>query len=163
MNKRLGEVGGEPLPDHLLSDNFELLWPKLDGQLRAAAKAGSELRADERPRDERAMLVEILELVRVQERRDSAEKLNKATALVRQLRFEIPNEREDKESIALGYVGIFSAVGGKASQSFSDNGLNVTIDFAIPILRERVRELLWDGERFTGWNVSSWSMSSPSF
>ncbi len=75
INGRLADVGGEPLNDGLLAENFELFWPKLEERLSAAKaiplskssrKAGREA---EMPRDERAILNEILELVRNQERK----------------------------------------------------------------------------------------------
>jgi hypothetical protein len=75
INARLAETGGEPLADSLLQDNFELFWPKLEELLKnaeaipllsSARKAGREV---EMPRDERAIMNEILELVRNQERR----------------------------------------------------------------------------------------------
>lgn len=75
INIRLADVGGEPLQDRLLEDNFELFWPRLEERLRAAewlstpAPARTPEGMSERPRDDRAILDEILELVRSQERR----------------------------------------------------------------------------------------------
>jgi hypothetical protein len=75
INGRLAEVGGEPLPDRLLEENFEMFWPTLEKGLRAAeaipkdGRASGRKGASEKVRDEGAKLDEILELVRSQERR----------------------------------------------------------------------------------------------
>ncbi len=75
INARLGDVGGEPLSDGLLQDNFELFWPQLEQRLTAAkairlsTSSVKAAREAEMPRDERAILNEILELVRNQERK----------------------------------------------------------------------------------------------
>lgn len=75
INDRLGEVGGEPLSEKLLEENFETFWPQLESKLQAAEKLSDPASSDEsKPsvgmqRDERAILNEILELVRNQERR----------------------------------------------------------------------------------------------
>jgi len=75
INRRLGEVGGEPLTDNLLEDNFDTFWPQLEKKLIAAEKLSiAEARMNSTagkpgPREERAILDEILELVRNQERR----------------------------------------------------------------------------------------------
>lgn len=75
INARLADVGGEPLSDMLLEENFELFWPKLEERLLAAksiplvTSSKKTPREAEMPRDERAILNEILELVRNQERK----------------------------------------------------------------------------------------------
>lgn len=75
INGRLGEVGSEPLQDRLLEDNFELFWPRLEERLQAAEKIPASTISErvndaiEGQRNERAILDEILELVRSQERR----------------------------------------------------------------------------------------------
>ena len=74
INRRLGEVGGEPLTDKLLEENFETFWPQLEVKLSAAQEvADSGLPkskgSGEAQRDERAILNEILELARNHERR----------------------------------------------------------------------------------------------
>lgn len=75
INARLDEVGGQPLPERLLEENFELFWPRLEEGLRAAEQVAStsETKKDEgigEPlRGERDILNEILEIVRSQQRR----------------------------------------------------------------------------------------------
>jgi TIR domain len=79
INGRLAGVGGEPLSDALLRDNFELFWPKLEEKLVAAKGISLTKPAQKQPqnpdmtRDERAILNEILELVRDQQRRTTFE------------------------------------------------------------------------------------------
>jgi TIR domain len=72
INRRLDEVGGESLNERLLEDNFETFWPQLKAKLDASQKVGelqSRPNQTEKQRDERAILNEILESVRNQERR----------------------------------------------------------------------------------------------
>ena len=76
INAHLADVGEEPLADEILKEQFDQLWPKLEQRLKkaeaeaipisASSKAGREV---EMPHDERAILNEILESVRNQERR----------------------------------------------------------------------------------------------
>lgn len=74
INGRLADVGGEPLSEQLLEENFELFWPQLEKRLQAVEtiplkSTTNKLYEGDRPRAERAILDEILELVRSQERR----------------------------------------------------------------------------------------------
>jgi len=72
VNSRLADVGGEPLQERLLEENFELFWPRLEEKISGAAAQPVTLQQqghEEAVRDERAILHEILELVRSQERR----------------------------------------------------------------------------------------------
>jgi hypothetical protein len=75
INGRLGEVGGEPLQDRLLEENFEIFWPLLEKKLIEAEQIIDLMQNNDsssngnKIRDERAILDEILELVRSQERR----------------------------------------------------------------------------------------------
>jgi hypothetical protein len=77
INARLAKGGADPLKDGLLEENLNLFWPQLQAKLDDAAKRfakGSE-RAEKEPkstRNERAILGEILELARSQERRLTA-------------------------------------------------------------------------------------------
>ena len=66
INKRLADVGGEPVEDRLLSDNFGLYWPMLEIKLKAAESI--QMTVGERQRSEREILQEILESVREQQR-----------------------------------------------------------------------------------------------
>lgn len=71
INSRLSDVGQEPLSSRLLEDNVAAFWPQLEEQLRFAA-AFAEDEQEEEPqevRNERAILEEILSLIRSQERR----------------------------------------------------------------------------------------------
>lgn len=76
INKRLADVGGEPIDGAVLNENFELYWPKFEEKLKAAEElrvnAAANLKS-EKPRDEREILLEILEVARRQERRQQAE------------------------------------------------------------------------------------------
>ena len=65
VNKRLSDVGGEPLDIEILRENFERYWPDLEGKLKVAEGVGDLV---EKPREERAILLEILETVRNQQR-----------------------------------------------------------------------------------------------
>lgn len=75
INGRLADVGGEPLPERLLEENFELFWPRLEESLSKAEGHSQSTPSqtpegiDEGPRDAREVLDEILELVRSQEQR----------------------------------------------------------------------------------------------
>jgi DNA-binding CsgD family transcriptional regulator len=77
INKRLADVGGEPIDNAVLSENFELYWPKLEEKLKQAEKDKvAQTQAEhgaviEKPRDEREILLEILEMVRSQQRSDT--------------------------------------------------------------------------------------------
>lgn len=74
INKRLADIGGEPVDSVVLTENFELYWPKLEEKLRVAEQlSGQKLQlADglsaEKQRDEREILLEILEIARSQQR-----------------------------------------------------------------------------------------------
>lgn len=74
INRRLADVGGEPIDNAVLLENFELYWPKLEERLKEAETKGkSQTQAivsvtTEKPRDEREILLEILEIVRNQHR-----------------------------------------------------------------------------------------------
>jgi hypothetical protein len=65
INKRLADVDGEPLDIAVLRDSYERYWPDLEGKLKAAESAGDLV---EKPIEERAILLEILETVRDQQR-----------------------------------------------------------------------------------------------
>jgi hypothetical protein len=77
INTRLAEVGGEPLDSRMLEENFELFWPRLQERLKEAESLSpaptpsvSVSRAKAPlPSFDKAMLEEILELTRSQERR----------------------------------------------------------------------------------------------
>jgi len=73
INRRLGEVGGESLTERLLEENFETFWPQLKERLDASQKLSEShykpKGQSETQRNERAILNEILESVRNQERR----------------------------------------------------------------------------------------------
>lgn len=84
INGRLADVGGQPLPDRLLDETFDVFWPRLEAELRVVAEyeadkpAGSE--ADVEVRDTRAVLDEILAVVRAQERRFETMELSRSSA-----------------------------------------------------------------------------------
>jgi TIR domain len=65
INNRLADVGGEPLDIEVLSESFERYWPDLEGKLKAAESIGDSV---EKPREDRDILLEILETVRDQQR-----------------------------------------------------------------------------------------------
>ena len=65
INGRLADVGGEPIDIAVLSENFEMYWPRLEEKLKAAEGVGDLV---EKPREEREILLEILEIVRNQQR-----------------------------------------------------------------------------------------------
>jgi hypothetical protein len=101
INQRLADSGGEPLDEQLLRESFETFWPKLDEQLQqvnelSIAKQSSST-SHTRQRDERAILNEILELVRNQDRRLIAlERFETKTELIqpeksRTLLFTVPD------------------------------------------------------------------------
>jgi len=115
INKRLAEVGGEPLTDALLADNFDLFWPKLAERLSAAKsipllKLPRKTVEMEMPRDERAILNEILELVRNQERKlsrlDDFSRFPRLSPSKRRveslLKIEIPEEWSEEDTVTFG-------------------------------------------------------------
>lgn len=63
INKRLVDVGREPIDGTVLIENFEVYWPKLEERLRMAEEVGKPF-MPELSRNEREILLEILELVR---------------------------------------------------------------------------------------------------
>lgn len=65
INKRLADVGGEPIDGAVLAENFELYWPKLEEKLKTAEKPPGIAQTK---RSEREILLEILEAVRTQKR-----------------------------------------------------------------------------------------------
>jgi hypothetical protein len=67
INKRLAEVGGEPVDSTVLGENFEVYWPKLEEKLKAV-ESGNEQDVTAPPLSEREVLSEILETVRGQQR-----------------------------------------------------------------------------------------------
>jgi hypothetical protein len=74
INRRLADAGGDPLPEILLEENFKLFWPQLERKLVEVADAlrnepPDKPKAASVARNERAILDEILELARNQERR----------------------------------------------------------------------------------------------
>lgn len=72
INKRLLDVGGEPLSDAVLEENFEMFWPKLEKELQVTKRGVDNIISPQRAqRDQAAMLDEILEILRNQERRRS--------------------------------------------------------------------------------------------
>jgi hypothetical protein len=77
INRCLDKMGEEPLAEKMLVENFEIFWPTLEERLNAAEVVSNSLSSDESivdvgtQRDMRAIVTEILELVRNQERRSS--------------------------------------------------------------------------------------------
>lgn len=74
INRRLEAVGEEPLSEKMLVENFEIFWPVLEEKLRATEITSETVSANNShmvatQRDMRAILTEILELARNQERR----------------------------------------------------------------------------------------------
>jgi hypothetical protein len=65
INDRLANAGGEPIDIAVLTESFEIYWPKLEGKLKAAEGIGDSV---EKPREDREILLEILETVRNQHR-----------------------------------------------------------------------------------------------
>lgn len=65
INKRLADVGGEPIDIKVLSESFEMYWPKLEEKLKAAEGVGDSVK---KTREEKEILLEILEIVRNQQR-----------------------------------------------------------------------------------------------
>jgi TIR domain len=65
INKRLQDVDGIPLESEVLSESFNRYWPDLEEKLKAAESIGA---AVESPRKEKDILLEILEIVRSQQR-----------------------------------------------------------------------------------------------
>jgi len=70
INNRLADVGGESVDDTVLCENFELYWPKLEERLREAEEH-SQAALSKGQRNEREILLEILEIARSQQRERS--------------------------------------------------------------------------------------------
>lgn len=119
INSRIADVGGEPLPERLLEENFDLYWPRLEEHLAVVSSDSEQARTTENPeateaqRDDRAVLDEILELMRNQERRlvqleERATPTRRGRSIgtitdevYRRLEIRMPTERTDANALAL--------------------------------------------------------------
>lgn len=70
INKRLKDVGEDPLPEPRLEETFKQFWPKLEAKLKEANKLLSKETIKPRGQDE--ILTEILDTVRSQEQRSTS-------------------------------------------------------------------------------------------
>lgn len=74
INKRLLDIDGEPIDEAVLAESFEVYWPKLEEKLKAAETMGEPKMQSahgvviEKSREEREILLEVLEIVRSQQR-----------------------------------------------------------------------------------------------
>jgi hypothetical protein len=165
INSRLGEVGGEPLQDRLLEENFELFWPRLEESLKAAeqlinsmdiGKTSSEV---ETLRNERAILNEILELVRSQERRLNSfedrfsdlsghvapnQRRKRRTKWYNEIRIPISSQEANANGIAAKFSDFFSqhATGVAVIIEDGETERLVRVTFANPIDYEAVNTLV---------------------
>ena len=61
INKHLNDAGGESLKEEILKDNFTAFWPALEDRIRAAMNISEQARKERVPRNQEAVLEEILE------------------------------------------------------------------------------------------------------
>lgn len=178
INGRLAEVGGEPLQDRLLEDNFELFWPMLEIKLK---EAESKSAADpalkrggtaENVRGEGAKLDEILELVRNQERRLGLveESLTTSQALGRSNVLNNPERYyavkvmvksdEDEEAIAKKVAMLFSRYSEVEVSDVTINntprGTQVNVRFYLPILKRELETLVDVVSEKAGYVIGEW-------
>jgi hypothetical protein len=176
INKRLGEVGGESLTDKLLEENFELLWPQLEESLRTAGKLSKATAIDSKAkrageRDERAILDEMLELLRNQERRISnfearlasppgkAKRQGGTATLFKSLEIPVYSEQAENAETIAGNIAEFLEVympGSDVLKVKTITGPVITVDFSLPISEKRLNSLLDKIEIHTGFSVERW-------
>jgi hypothetical protein len=179
INSRLADVGGEPLPDRLLEENFGLFWPSLEEKLKAAEKISpltkpqAQKSAVERVRDERAILKEILELVRNQERRmlDFEDRLSmiksprSKSSLVERAPYNNVDvfirkeEGTDKQEIERAVDFFKSVLSPPPKKIIVENNLTeslISIDLNRPMNRDELQRLLNLLVAHTGVTINDW-------
>lgn len=178
INSRLAAVGGEPLLDRLLEENFELFWPRLEERLATIEQINdnsvqnNELSKGDTLRDERAILDEILELVRSQERRllsveekIAPQQMSQGVikqpddyALIQTLDISIPSSVEGAESIATQLLTILveDFPGSKPLMYENENGFNVAISFPESVSTYYIRRLIKNLSREIQYSIDKW-------
>jgi hypothetical protein len=175
INRRLGEVGGESLSEKMLEENFETFWPQLKEKLEIAEKISeSKSRSSSdgsrnAQRAERALLDEILELVRNQERRLSefsdrlvVNRLEPVLSTPRRIRvLEVPllyEETKDADDIADQLIKFLTLAlpNVEASKLLSKAGPIVHATFSTPITKPVLDAFLAQARIHIGNDFSHW-------
>jgi TIR domain-containing protein len=171
INKHLNEVGGESLPEPILDDAFEVYWPTLENKLDATMGLDTEeMRSDAVPRKQDAMLEEILELLRSQQRQWNQIEGNIVTIgakKVSRVSFTIPLEPIGADGaikkpvdLLFAYAEIFSdKLGGTTTRELGRDGIDVEISFSLPIDRKLLSEAFDIAASASGWRPVTFSMA----
>jgi len=167
INRRLEGVGGEPLNDKLLEENFDMFWPQLERALNAASNdsESSSTTSTGAPRDQGSMLDEILELLRNQERRfsdwnvqDTSKIHSRKHPLVKGLTVYYPHlgaEEATNQAKMLGKL-LSTAWGHQHRIITREDPPSLDVDFAIKLKEETV-DLLLNNARRQGCDISNWT------
>ncbi len=180
INGRLGEVGGEPLQDKLLEENFELFWERLAQRLNeaesgaAAPPAAPHVEGAARSRNERAVLGEILELVRSQERRllNIEERLEVPRPQAAAPQEPRPPKRSYYKNIWIPFapstpnaddlaktfknILLQFAPGAAATIKDTELGKELSVTFNPPLRNDKVDALLTLCSHATGHTIQTW-------
>jgi hypothetical protein len=180
INRRLADVGGEPLEDRLLEENFEHFWPFLNASLSeaenlsAAATPQTPEGTYESPREEGAKLDEILDLVRSQERRllvieDRISTLQPGGHILRkpfddtffrEINFSVEQEGEKTDT---GAIARHMVTDLEQLEPLANIGIlefpgrhYVTVKFAEPVSRSKAKALLDTVGRRVNYDIGGW-------
>lgn len=135
INGRLSDVGGEPIDGTLLTENFEVFWPKLEEKLNAVEKIEKQ-NTQIHYLDEREKLTEILETVREQYR-VSRETAREEHRLVMQ---RITQENEIKDQQISRMRGLLSSGVDAVLADYLTNNPDETLKVVDVMFRQRRKE-----------------------
>lgn len=155
INKRLADVGGEPIDNAVLSENFELYWPKLGEKLEEAEKLAEQKPESvnhtdiDKSRDEREILLEILELVRSQQRNNPSVPTILKGSIARKVRLITPPESilDDGtvDKLCDRLLTIFPSGTKMTEISYAPYGFDLFIKGPIPLgFLSRIRDVISD-------------------
>jgi hypothetical protein len=161
INKRLADVNSEPLSDAILEENFNLRWPQLEKKLKEAEDKGeqkvksSKSAAVEKPRDEREILLEILEIVRSQQRAAgsiTAKSLTPAMDFIHSAKIISATESELPAEIIARIVELLPRV-INSSHEVKVHGLQngeLLLSFGVPVAANHLRDAVLTISKMTG-------------
>lgn len=166
INSRLSDVGGEPLSDQILLDNFEVWWPKFNDSISAATPIAKSNSTSDQPRDHGAMLEEILELLRDQKRlqtkRNNQQLRIPKTFIERRyhkLDIEIPGDILNSNKIVETFSNFFSEyLQARAIRSDLGEKQLLRFSWAEPLSVDDVRDLLGMAAEVAGWTPLTWKV-----
>lgn len=179
INAHLADVGQEPLADDIIKEQFDRLWPDLEQRLKEAEaiplsvshKGGREV---EMPHDERAILNEILESVRNQERRlsgleglsrSSEERIPRKKQSSNELRVALPAEWRDSliGDFADELATLIGASGWKIEKSEKTNKILVRLPLNSAWTGSQIADRIKEAVASVGQpdSVIEWELTQP--